>query len=596
MYHVAGDEVRDADRDLGHQRQARRSRRVLGDDLLEDADEDRDDEGDDAIITTIARPKTSAGYIIAELDLAPQGVELLELVGDPVERLLEPARALARARPSRGRGGSKTSGWRSIACAQRAAGLDVLRARRRSPPSASRPRSAPRACRASAASACPRRSGSRTGARRPPASRMLTLLKRWKTLSSFSASRFSETSRTIRPRWRSCSETCAFDSASTSPRDGTPGEVDGPEGEGAHRAPPTRRDVDAGGACRAAGRAASAGAAPPSRRFSSSGTEARCSASARVILPRRGRAGRGGRPSSASRSRPRSGAPSRSGGSCPRGSGCGPPGSAPAPRQRDDRGPAPSAVGSSCWVTIPCRAIESCIRTCCCCWGGKTSMIRSTVCAVDWVCRVANTRWPVSAAVSAVEIVSRSRISPTRITSGSSRRAAFRASAKSVASAPISRWLTMQLLVAVQELDRVLDREDVLLALLVDHVDHRRQRGRLARAGRAGDEHEAARLAGELREHRRQAELVEARDLVRDQAEGGADRAALEEAVDAEAGDARDRVGEVELLLVLEPLALVVVEDRVDDLARVLRGRAAGSRPCGTISPVDADRRREARA
>ena len=53
------------------------------------------------------------------------------------------------------------------------------------------------------------------------------------------------------------------------------------------------------------------------------------------------------------------------------------------------------------------------------------------------------TRWPVSAAVSAVEIVSRSRISPTRITSGSWRSAARRASANVVASGPISRWLTM---------------------------------------------------------------------------------------------------------------------------------------------------------
>ena len=48
--------------------------------------------------------------------------------------------------------------------------------------------------------------------------------------------------------------------------------------------------------------------------------------------------------------------------------------------------------------------------------------------------------------------------------------------------------------------------------------------------------------------------------------------AALEEDVDAEAGDARDRVGEVELALVLEALALRVVEHRVDDLPRVLRG------------------------
>ena len=55
------------------------------------------------------------------------------------------------------------------------------------------------------------------------------------------------------------------------------------------------------------------------------------------------------------------------------------------------------------------------------------------------------------------------------------------------------------LLVRVQELDRVLDREDVLVARLVDLVDDRGERRRLARAGRAGDEHEAARLLGEAR-------------------------------------------------------------------------------------------------
>ena len=71
-------------------------------------------------------------------------------------------------------------------------------------------------------------------------------------------------------------------------------------------------------------------------------------------------------------------------------------------------------------------------------------MMRSIVCGALCVCSVAKTRWPVSAAVSAVAIVSRSLISPTRITSGSWRNAARNASAKVVASGPISRWLTMQ--------------------------------------------------------------------------------------------------------------------------------------------------------
>ena len=91
-------------------------------------------------------------------------------------------------------------------------------------------------------------------------------------------------------------------------------------------------------------------------------------------------------------------------------------------------------------------------------------MMRSIVCAASCVCSVANTRWPVSAAVSAVEIVSRSRISPTRITSGSWRRAAFSASREALRVRAELALVDEALLVPVQELDRVLDRHDVLLA------------------------------------------------------------------------------------------------------------------------------------
>ena len=164
--------------------------------------------------------------------------------------------------------------------------------------------------------------------------------------------------------------------------------------------------------------------------------------------------------------------------------------------------PEPSAVGSSCWVMTPMRATESCTRTWSCWWAGKTSMMRSIVCGALCVCSVAKTRWPVSAAVSAVEIVSRSRISPTRITSGSWRSAAFRASAEGLRVGADLALVDDALLVAVEELDRVLDGHDVLLARLVDRVDHGRQRGGLARAGRAGDEHDAARLLGEVVDRR----------------------------------------------------------------------------------------------
>src|SRR3954451_11821627 len=148
-------------------------------------------------------------------------------------------------------------------------------------------------------------------------------------------------------------------------------------------------------------------------------------------------------------------------------------------------------------------------------------------------------------------------------------------------------------LVAVQELDRVLDRHDVLVPRLVDLVDHRRERRRLARAGRPGDEHEAARLLDEVHEDRRQAERLERRDVLRDRAHDRADRRALEEGVDAEAGLAGHRVGEVDLPLLLELLALVVVEERVHDLAADLRGHRCVVQRAHPAA--DADHRRGAR-
>ncbi len=65
-------------------------------------------------------------------------------------------------------------------------------------------------------------------------------------------------------------------------------------------------------------------------------------------------------------------------------------------------------------------------------------MILSTVVAAPVVCRVDNTKCPVSAAVIAALIVSRSRISPTKITSGSSRKQERKALAKESTSSPNS--------------------------------------------------------------------------------------------------------------------------------------------------------------
>ena len=219
-------------------------------------------------------------------------------------------------------------------------------------------------------------------------------------------------------------------------------------------------------------------------------------------------------------------------------------------------------------------------------------MMRSIVQGALCVCSVPNTRWPVSAAVSAVEIVSRSRISPTRITSGSWRSAARRASAEARRVGADLALVDDAALVPVHELDRVLDREDVLGARAVDLVDQRGERRRLTGAGRAGDEHEAARLRRQLVQARRQAELLERLDLVRDLAEGGAERLALEEDVDAEARDAGNAVREVDLPVDLEVLLLLARQDAVEQrLGRLGVERRNAVEPLQMPANADSGRR-----
>ena len=75
------------------------------------------------------------------------------------------------------------------------------------------------------------------------------------------------------------------------------------------------------------------------------------------------------------------------------------------------------------WVTTRLDVISN--------WGrassGKKLTMRSSAPLALLACRVDSTRWPVSEKVSTYFITSRSRTSPTRITSGASRMALRRA-------------------------------------------------------------------------------------------------------------------------------------------------------------------------
>ena len=84
----------------------------------------------------------------------------------------------------------------------------------------------------------------------------------------------------------------------------------------------------------------------------------------------------------------------------------------------------PSRRITSRWQMTPRSAPARLTRTWFCWYGGKKSTIRFTVSVAFTVCSVERTRWPVSDAAIAALTVSMSRISPMKMTSGSSRIAA----------------------------------------------------------------------------------------------------------------------------------------------------------------------------
>ena len=107
--------------------------------------------------------------------------------------------------------------------------------------------------------------------------------------------------------------------------------------------------------------------------------------------------------------------------------------------------PLPSGVRTRRWETMP-LSVPAIIARACCCWcGGKKSMMRLMLSGASTVWSVESTRWPVSAADRAVWTVSSSRISPTRMTSGSWRSTRRSARLKDAVSWPTSRWLMIEL-------------------------------------------------------------------------------------------------------------------------------------------------------
>src|ERR1041385_3529371 len=127
-------------------------------------------------------------------------------------------------------------------------------------------------------------------------------------------------------------------------------------------------------------------------------------------------------------------------------------------------------------------------------------------------------------------------------------------------------------LVLVDELDRILDRNDVVAAGAIHIVDHRRERRRFAGAGGAGDEDQPLLELAQSENRRRELELFGGGYLGGYPAEDGAHALPVEKDVAAEPGEPGNLVSEVRIVALLELDAVLARHDRLDELDDVFRG------------------------
>ena len=132
------------------------------------------------------------------------------------------------------------------------------------------------------------------------------------------------------------------------------------------------------------------------------------------------------------------------------------------------------------------------------------------------------------------------------------------------------------LLARVHELDRVLDRDDVVGPGPVDQVDHRRERGALARPGGPGHDHQALGEVAEVLHLAAEAHLVRGPDAGGDDPEDRHRAVPVAARVAAEPGQALDLVGPVGVARLAKLADLARRHDAVEHRPRAARRGPAG--------------------
>ena len=158
-----------------------------------------------------------------------------------------------------------------------------------------------------------------------------------------------------------------------------------------------------------------------------------------------------------------------------------------------------ASCGSRACDSTPMRAVESCVRIWSCCSLGKTSMMRligaggpvGVQRAEDDVAGLGR----LDGRVDRLQVAHFADEDDVGVHAQGPADALREVGHVDADLALVDRAL----LVLVVVLDRVFDRDDVPVVVVVEEVDHAGQAGRLARAGRPGDQQQAARPDDEPR-------------------------------------------------------------------------------------------------
>ena len=119
-------------------------------------------------------------------------------------------------------------------------------------------------------------------------------------------------------------------------------------------------------------------------------------------------------------------------------------------------------------------------------------------------------------------------------------------------------------LALMDKLDRILNREDMVVPVVVNEIDHRREGRRFTRASWSGDQNQTSGQHGDIPEHLSHAKLIHRQHLRRNRSEYRSCTAIVIKGVNPKARHIGHFEGKIRLEKLFEVLALPVIHDVVD--------------------------------